>query len=408
MIALPPLSLYIHVPWCVRKCPYCDFNSHAAGPVLPEADYVAALLADLRQDLTLDLVQGREIRSVFIGGGTPSLFSPAAYAQLFDGLRRELVFADDVEITLEANPGTVEQAKFQGYRALGINRLSIGVQSFAPDKLQALGRIHGRDEAVRAAEAARAAGFDNFNLDLMHGLPDQTLAEALDDLRQAVALAPTHLSWYQLTIEANTAFYREPPVLPGDETLWSIQEEGLALLAQAGYRQYEVSAYARPGRECRHNRNYWEFGDYLALGAGAHGKITRRGGSSRGASLSGAQSQLDEAGSGLLREGGVWRYAKTRQPRDYLAACASGRFSASTGFVETGELVFEFMLNALRLRDGVPLSLFAERTGLSLEAVAATLAALREEGMLVSDEDRLACTPTGLNYLNTVLQRFLA
>lgn len=389
MIALPPLSLYIHVPWCVRKCPYCDFNSHAASPVLPEADYVAALLADLRQDLALDLVQGREIRSIFIGGGTPSLFSPQAYEELFEGLRRELHFADDIEITLEANPGTVEQAKFQGYRALGINRLSIGVQSFAPDKLQALGRIHGRDEAVRAAEAARAAGFDNFNLDLMHGLPDQTLDQALADLRQAVALAPTHLSWYQLTIEANTAFYREPPVLPEDDTLWSIQEEGIALLDDAGYRQYEVSAYAQPGRECRHNRNYWEFGDYLAIGAGAHGKVTRL------------------ADSGDLRERGVWRYAKTRLPRDYLAARDSGRFSASSGFVEEGALVFEFMLNALRLREGVPAALFAARTGLALACVAPQLAALRAEGLLVADESRLACTPVGLNYLNSVLQNFL-
>ncbi|HET8730764.1 MAG TPA: radical SAM family heme chaperone HemW, partial [Moraxellaceae bacterium] len=297
MIALPPLSLYIHVPWCVRKCPYCDFNSHAAGAELPETAYVDALLADLRQDLDLDLVQGREIASIFIGGGTPSLFSPDAYARLFDGLRRELHFASDIEITLEANPGTVEQAKFRGYRALGVNRLSIGVQSFSPEKLAALGRIHGRDEAVRAAEAARGAGFDNFNIDLMHGLPGQSVAEALADVRQALALAPTHLSWYQLTIEPNTVFYRDPPVLPEDDTLWSIQEEGQTLLAEGGYRQYEVSAYARPERECRHNRNYWMFGDYLALGAGAHGKVTRP--------------------ASALGQGGVWRYAKTRLPRDY-------------------------------------------------------------------------------------------
>lgn len=388
MIALPPLSLYIHVPWCVRKCPYCDFNSHAAGPEVPEAAYVGALLADLRQDLALGLVQGREVRSVFIGGGTPSLFSPQAYEGLFDGLRRELTFADDVEITLEANPGTVEQGKFRAYRALGINRLSIGVQSFDPVKLQALGRIHGRAEALRAAEAALAAGFDNFNIDLMHGLPDQSLDEALADLRQAVALSPTHLSWYQLTIEPNTVFYRAPPVLPEDETLWAIQEEGQALLDEEGYRQYEVSAYARAGRECRHNRNYWEFGDYLALGAGAHGKVTR------------------PAGDGL-REGGVWRYAKTRLPRDYLAASDGGRFSASTGYVDEGALVFEFMLNALRLCDGVPAALFTARTGLPLARIEPQLAALRAEGLLVDEAARLACTPTGLNYLNSVLQNFL-
>lgn len=391
MIALPPLSLYIHVPWCVRKCPYCDFNSHAAGAEIPEGAYVDALLADLRQDLALDLVQGREIRSIFIGGGTPSLFSPAAYERLFEGLRRELVFAADIEITLEANPGTVEQDKFRGYRALGINRLSLGVQSFDPVKLQALGRIHGRAEALRAAEAARAAGFDNFNIDLMHGLPDQSLDDALADLRQAIELAPTHLSWYQLTIEPNTVFYRDPPVLPEDETLWAIQEAGAAAIEDAGYRQYEVSAYAQPGRECRHNRNYWEFGDYLALGAGAHGKVTRL------AQLTGT----------LARERGVWRYAKTRLPRDYLAAVEGGRFSASTGFVEEGTLVFEFMLNALRLREGVPAALFAERTGLPLARIAPQLAALRAEGLLVADESRLACTPVGLNYLNSVLKNFL-
>lgn len=380
MIASPPLSLYIHVPWCVRKCPYCDFNSHEAGAALPEQDYVQALLADLRQDI--GMAQGRRIESVFIGGGTPSLFSPQAYEALFAGLRRELVFADDVEITLEANPGTVEQEKFRAYRALGINRLSIGVQSFAPEKLKTLGRIHGRDEALRAAEAARHAGFDNFNLDLMHGLPGQSVEEALADLRQAIALGPTHLSWYQLTIEPNTVFYRDPPALPEDETLWAIQEAGQALLAGAGYRQYEVSAYAQSGRECRHNRNYWEFGDYLALGAGAHGKITR--------------------------PEGVWRYAKTRLPRDYLAARLSGRFSASQGTVAHDELVFEFMLNALRLREGVPTVLFMQRTGIPLELIAPTLEELRAQGLLVADENRLACTATGFNYLNTVLQRFLA
>lgn len=387
MIALPPLSLYIHVPWCVRKCPYCDFNSHAAGAELPETAYVDALLADLRQDLDLDLVQGREIASIFIGGGTPSLFSPDAYARLFDGLRRELHFASDIEITLEANPGTVEQAKFRGYRALGVNRLSIGVQSFSPEKLAALGRIHGRDEAVRAAEAARGAGFDNFNIDLMHGLPGQSVAEALADVRQALALAPTHLSWYQLTIEPNTVFYRDPPVLPEDDTLWSIQEEGQTLLAEGGYRQYEVSAYARPERECRHNRNYWMFGDYLALGAGAHGKVTRP--------------------ASALGQGGVWRYAKTRLPRDYLAAVTGGRFSASTGFVDNDAIVFEYMLNALRLREGVPMDLFGERTGLSPTLIAERVDALRQEGLLIDDASRLACTPAGFNYLNSVLQRFL-
>jgi oxygen-independent coproporphyrinogen-3 oxidase len=379
MIAPPPLSLYIHVPWCVRKCPYCDFNSHEAGATVPEDTYVQALLADLTADLAL--VQGRSVQSVFIGGGTPSLFSPAAYERLFAGLRAHLAFADDAEITLEANPGTVEQAKFRGYRALGINRLSIGVQSFAPEKLHALGRIHGRDEAFRAAEAAVAAGFENFNIDLMHGLPEQSVDEAVADLHQAIALGPAHVSWYQLTIEPNTVFYRQPPVLPDDDVLWEIQEAGQATLAAAGYRQYEVSAYAQPGRESRHNRNYWAFGDYLALGAGAHGKITQ--------------------------PGGIWRYHKTRLPRDYLAATAGGRFTAAAGFVVESELVFEFMLNALRLREGVPAALFPERTGVALAEIATKLDELRARGLLLPDADRLACTATGFNYLNTVLGEFL-
>lgn len=388
MIAPPPLALYLHVPWCVRKCPYCDFNSHEVrsretGAGLPEQEYVQAVLADLRHDMTQfpALMDGRQVSSVFIGGGTPSLFSPAAYEAIFDGLQKHLSFSPTVEITLEANPGTVEQEKFRGYRRAGINRLSLGVQSFSPEKLQALGRIHGRDEALYAAEAARKAGFENFNIDLMHGLPGQSLSEAIADVEQAISLQPTHISWYQLTIEPNTVFYRDPPVLPEDDTLWAIQEAGQEMLASAGYRQYEVSAYAQAGRECRHNRNYWEFGDYLALGAGAHGKITG--------------------------PSGVFRYHKTRLPRDYLAAAATGRFTASSGFVRGEELVFEFMLNALRLKGGVPARLLGERTGVPLSAIAGRLADLRGRELLVTDEARLACTPAGFNYLNTVLEVFL-
>lgn len=379
MIALPPLSLYIHVPWCVRKCPYCDFNSHEAAASLPEAEYVQALLADMQQDL--GLAQGRAISSVFVGGGTPSMFSAAAYERLFSGLRQQLRFADDVEITLEANPGTVEQEKFRGYRKAGINRLSIGVQSFDPEKLKALGRIHGRDEALKAAEAARGAGFTNFNIDLMHGLPGQSVEEAVADVQQAIALQPTHLSWYQLTIEPNTVFYRDTPVLPEDDTLWSIQEAGQALLAAKGYEQYEVSAYAQAGRECRHNRNYWEFGDYLAIGAGAHGKITRAD--------------------------GVFRYSKTRLPRDYLAAREQGRYTASSGLIAAEDLVFEFMLNALRLREGVAADVFEKRTGLPLAGIADVLKDLRQRELLVADASRLQCTPAGFNYLNQVLKAFL-
>ena len=264
---LPPLAAYVHIPWCVRKCPYCDFNSHAAGPELPEDAYVAALLADLRADL--EHVGDRRLSSIFFGGGTPSLFSAKALAAIIDGLERLVGFSEDIEITLEANPGTFEQAKFRDYRQLGINRLSIGVQSFQADKLKALGRIHDGDEAIRAADMARAAGFDNFNLDLMHGLPDQSLEDALSDLRIAIAQQPTHLSWYQLTLEPNTVFWSQPPQLPEDDILWDIQEAGQTLLAEHGYRQYETSAYAQPGRQARHNLNYWTFGDFLGIGAGA-------------------------------------------------------------------------------------------------------------------------------------------
>ncbi len=380
-----PLALYIHVPWCVRKCPYCDFNSHEAGrDALPEREYVAALLADLDHDLAF--VQQRDITSIFIGGGTPSLLSPHAYDALFAGLQKRLRFATDIEITLEANPGTVEQAKFRNYRSLGINRLSIGVQSFDAAQLQALGRIHGRDEAKRAADAARAAGFDNFNLDLMHGLPGQTPDAAIADLDQAIALAPTHLSWYQLTIEPNTVFFSMPPALPEDEALADIEDGGFARLAAAGYARYEVSAFARADRQCRHNRNYWEFGDYLALGAGAHGKVTRA-------------------------DGEVLRYRKTRLPRDYLAAstriaAGTNPFTSESSTVAPDELPFEFMLNALRLVDGVDAALFSARTGLPPERIARTLAELRARGLLVEDERHIACTNTGLRFLNDVVGAF--
>jgi oxygen-independent coproporphyrinogen-3 oxidase len=383
MSHLPPLSLYLHIPWCVRKCPYCDFNSHAAGERIPEKEYVEALLRDLESDLQKypDFIQGRSIHSIFIGGGTPSLFSAESYRAIFSGLKNQLSFSDDIEITLEANPGTVEQEKFSGYREAGINRLSLGIQSFSGEKLKKLGRIHGAAEAVYAVEAAKKAGFDNFNIDLMHGLPNQSIAEAEADIQQAIALQPTHISWYQLTIEPNTVFYRHPPVLPEEDTLWAIQDAGQKRLAEAGYAQYEVSAYAQAGRECRHNRNYWEFGDYLALGAGAHGKISR--------------------------EKGVFRYNKTRLPKDYLAAAQEGKFTASDGFVRDEEVVFEFMLNALRLKQGVPSALFECRTGMAFDAVAEKIRRLKQQGLLIDDETRLACTGTGFNYLNQVLAEFL-
>ncbi|MDG9781183.1 radical SAM family heme chaperone HemW [Metapseudomonas otitidis] len=375
---LPPLAAYVHIPWCVRKCPYCDFNSHAAGPELPETDYVDAVLADLEQDLVH--VHGRPLTSIFFGGGTPSLFSAAALGRLLEGIERRVPFAPDIEITLEANPGTFEQAKFSAYRQLGINRLSIGVQSFQGDKLKALGRIHDGSEAIRAADMARNAGFDNFNLDLMHGLPDQSLEDALYDLRTAIAQGPTHLSWYQLTMEPNTVFWSQPPQLPEDDLLWDIQEAGQALLAEAGYAQYEVSAYARAGRQARHNLNYWTFGDFLGIGAGAHAKLSSP-------------------------EGRIQRTWKTRLPKDYLDPAKA--FQAGARELDADELPFEFLMNALRLTDGVPAGLYPQRTGLSLADLAASRREAEAQGLLQADPARLAATPKGQLFLNDLLQRFL-
>ncbi len=378
LLQMPPLALYIHIPWCVRKCPYCDFNSHTASPVLPEAEYVDALLADLDRDLPL--THGRELTSIFFGGGTPSLFSAAALGRLLEGVQQRIRFASDIEITLEANPGTFEQEKFRAYRQLGINRLSIGVQSFQQSKLEALGRIHNGDEAMRAADMARNAGFENFNLDLMHGLPDQSLDEALSDIRQAIALAPTHLSWYQLTLEPNTVFWNQPPVLPEDDTLWDIQEAGQALLAEHGYAQYEVSAYAKDGKRARHNLNYWSFGDFLGIGAGAHAKLTSP-------------------------DGQILRSWKTRLPKDYLDP--SKNFQAGAKALSEDELPFEFLMNALRLTDGVKAELFSQRTGLPLEDFAEAREQAQKRGLLVADPERLVATPQGQLFLNDLLQYFL-
>lgn len=379
MLQLPPLSLYIHIPWCIRKCPYCDFNSHQAGTELPEQDYIQALLADLDHDLPW--VQGREIQSIFFGGGTPSLFSAAAYQVLFNGLQQRLSFAPDIEITLEANPGTFEAEKFAAYRQLGINRLSIGIQSFHPPHLQALGRVHDSAQAMRAVELAQQAGFDNFNLDLMYGLPGQTVEQALADIEQALVFNPPHLSWYQLTIEPNTEFYKTPPRLPQDDDLWDIQEAGLALLAQQGFEHYEISAHAKPGQAARHNLNYWQFGDYLGIGAGAHGKIT------------------------LPHTGQIIRTQKTRLPKDYLnpvKPCLSSQQA-----IATDEIGLECLMNALRLKDGMPTAEFMQRTGLTLDAVAKPVQKARQLGLLQVDE-RIMATAKGQQYLNELLALFLA
>jgi putative oxygen-independent coproporphyrinogen III oxidase len=375
---LPPLSLYIHIPWCVRKCPYCDFNSHTASPVLPEAEYIDALLADLDQDLRH--VHGRELSSIFFGGGTPSLFSADGLGRLLKGVEKRIRFASDIEITLEANPGTFEQAKFSAYRGLGINRLSIGIQSFQEAKLKALGRIHNGDEAIRAADMARQAGFDNFNMDLMHGLPDQSPEDALGDLQQAIDLNPTHLSWYQLTLEPNTVFWNQPPTLPEDDILWDIQEAGQLLLAQHGYAQYEVSAYAQPGRPARHNLNYWSFGDFIGIGAGAHGKLSHP-------------------------DGRIVRTWKTRLPKDYLNPAKP--FQAGEKLLSPEELPFEFLMNALRLTNGVDAALFSQRTGLSLDSLTHARQQAEQRGLLQADPARLVATEHGQLFLNDLLQYFL-
>ena len=373
---LPPLSLYIHVPWCVRKCPYCDFNSHAAEGPLPEQAYLNALLEDLEQDLAL--AGDRPIATVFIGGGTPSLMSGDFYQQLLDALQTRLGFLPDAEITLEANPGTLEQGRFEAFRAAGINRLSLGIQSFNDRHLKALGRIHDSGAAHRAIEAARKAGFDNFNLDLMHGLPGQDPEDAIADLEAALAWQPPHLSWYQLTLEPNTEFYSRPPDLPEDDDLAEIQDRGAALLTGHGMNRYEVSAWSLPGQESRHNLNYWTFGDYLALGAGGHGKITGR-------------------------DGVITRYWKTRQPEAYLQRIGSR--TAGRKEIAEDELPLEFMMNVLRLSGGVEESLFFRRTGLPIESVRVKLVQLRNKELLVPD--RLQATDLGQRYLHTVLEQFL-
>lgn len=376
-----PLSLYVHVPWCVRKCPYCDFNSHQTRGPVPERAYVDALLADLEQDLPR--VWGRRIDSVFIGGGTPSLFSAEALDRLLSGLRARLPLRPDLEITLEANPGTVERGRFAEFRAAGINRLSIGVQSFDDDHLQRLGRIHDHREAIAAAEEAHAAGLENFNLDLMFGLPDQTVDQALADIATAMALQPAHLSYYQLTLEPNTAFQRSPPALPDDDTVALVQEQAQAELTRRGYQQYEVSAYARPGRRCRHNLNYWEFGDYLGIGAGAHGKLS------------------DPA------NGRIHRPWKLNHPRDYVATAGTAAGIGGDAPIREADLPVEFLMNALRLVEGVPATLFAERTGLPLAALEPALNRARKVGLLEEDPERLRASERGLRFLNDLLQEFM-
>lgn len=379
-LAAPPLSLYIHFPWCIRKCPYCDFNSHQAGDNIPEAAYIDALIRDL--DHASPQTGEREIVSVFLGGGTPSLFSAAAVERLLSAVRGRLNLVREVEVTLEANPGTAEAGRFAGYRRAGINRLSLGVQSFTDTGLAALGRIHDAAEARRSIALAGSAGFDNINIDLMYGLPEQKAAGAVQDLAAALIFSPAHLSWYQLTLEPNTVFYSHPPLLPDDDRVAEMQERGEALLSVQGYRRYEVSAWALPGREARHNLNYWEFGDYLGLGAGAHSKIT------------------DPV------SGRVTRYSKLKLPVRYLATAGSDAAVTGKRVLGDDDLVLEFMMNALRLPRGFDPPLFEKRTGLSLECVGEKLGRAVQGGLLSTVGGRIAPTPRGSRFLNDLLLCF--
>ena len=411
-----PLALYIHIPWCVKKCPYCDFNSHELpmdSQLSMYDEYVDTLLLDAASQQAL--TQGREISSIFIGGGTPSLLPIAQYQRLFNGLREIFQFAGDIEVTMEANPGTLEHAPFAQYLDVGINRLSIGVQSFAAGQLTTLGRIHDPAQALSAIKAARRAGFERVNVDLMHGLPQQTMSEALNDIQMAHDAGATHISWYQLTIEPNTVFYRSQPILPDEDSLADIEQAGQTLLEHLGYDNYEVSAWAGSSdKPCRHNVNYWQFGDYLAIGAGAHGKVTID--DRYGNQTLTADKVSDEVLKKVSTETGIYRFSKSRMPKDYMTFDIDTMNNIKkegapkmVGWqaIARDELVSEFMLNALRLHEGVTWSLFEARTGLSYDNIALEVNQLIKQGLLVDDNEHLQPTALGRRYLNQILRIFL-
>ena len=379
--SLPPLALYIHFPWCVQKCPYCDFNSHELKKGLNEKEYINALISDLEQELPS--FWGRSISSIFMGGGTPSLFSPESIDQLISALRARVTFAPNIEITMEANPGTVELGKFGEFRHAGINRLSIGIQSFNDEKLKSLGRIHGRKEAIRAAEQAHDAGFNSFNLDLMYGLPYQTLAQAVDDIETAIALEPKHLSHYQLTIEPNTFFHHHPPTTADDDNLWEMQLACQTSLAKNNYAQYEISAYAKEGAQCQHNLNYWQFGDYLGIGAGAHGKLTN------------------------APEQKIHRSWKVKQPKDYLDNATTDKRISGEKLLSREDAAFEFMMNALRLNNGFETEIFQQHVGLPISVIEKQLKQAEEKEWISWDIKRIKPTKIGRQYLNNLLEIFM-
>ncbi|MEF1204760.1 radical SAM family heme chaperone HemW [Photobacterium damselae] len=382
MLIPPPLSLYVHIPWCVQKCPYCDFNSHALKAEIPELDYIDALLDDLSTDLlAYHLEHGeRKLHSIFIGGGTPSLISPEEIARLLQGIEARIPFSDDIEITMEANPGTVEAGRFQAYQQAGVNRISIGIQSFQDEKLKRLGRIHGAQEAITAAKLAAEAGLNSFNIDLMHGLPDQSINDALADLAQAIGLSPPHLSWYQLTIEPNTLFYSQPPTLPDDDDLWDIFEQGHKMLTDAGYVQYEISGYSKPGKQCQHNLNYWRFGDYLGIGCGSHGKIS-------------------------FDDGRIVRTVKVKHPRGYLNP--EKAYLDQETVVANDERPFEFFMNRFRLLEACPKQDFVARTGLPLTHIQGAIDWALAQNYLTESDTHWQITKHGKLFLNDLLAAFV-
>ena len=379
MLQLPPLSLYIHIPWCIEKCPYCDFNSHKLRGDIPETEYLNALIDDLKQDLSF--VQGRDLFSIFIGGGTPSLLSASGIKWLLEKTQQLIPFSQEIEITLEANPGAIENQKIADFKQAGITRFSFGVQSFQQEKLTKLGRIHGVEEAKTAAKQAHNVGMKTFNLDLMHGLPDQSVADAMSDLKTAITLKPTHLSWYQLTIEPNTQYFSHPPKLPDDETLWDIQERGVKLLAEHGYHQYEISGYSQKGWQCQHNLNYWRFGDYLGIGCGAHGKVS------------------------LPLENKILRTTKIKHPKGYLDPKRT--YMNDCISVDKNELVFEYMMNRLRLMEAIPFQEFENYTGLHVNVLSTQLKQATQKGLIVVNETNCQVTPLGHRYLNELLTIFM-
>ncbi len=375
-----PLSLYIHLPWCVKKCPYCDFNSHTFNNFeQQEKNYIDALIKDMEFESLR--IQGREIQTIFFGGGTPSLFSVSGIKNILDAVKKYFTVSQNVEITLEANPGTVEAEKFKGFYQAGVNRLSIGVQSFSDKKLSALGRIHNSTEAEKAIDIAINSGFSNFNIDLMYGLPNQTHEESLHDLLKAIEYQPSHISWYELTIEPNTVFYSKPPKLPDDSKVWDMHLAGKEILEKAGYKQYEVSAYGKI--QCQHNINYWQFGDYLGLGAGAHGKLTN------------------------LQTMQVERFARVKLPQSYIDKSASSTMIAEHRVLTESDLVFEFMLNAFRLSDGFELRLFEQCTGLNKDRVSSQLQIAEQNNWIINEDGLVKTTLLGKQYLNEVIGLFL-